>query len=209
MPDRPDLNRSITLLIRDIARRMPEFSHIRASRILVVAGEARRASRGTVKPLTFTGGKTLDRETGRRKPLVRIKGRKMLYSITLRPLFFRDSTPRERIETLIHELFHISRAFDGTLDRQRRHAKMGKRFGQKLRPLVRRYLGECPPELLRAFSHHGEVRVLQWLERPTASFMPELTSMRRVYSEVHLFVGPVEMITRPPRRVRPRAPLLT
>ncbi len=209
MPDRPDLNRSITLLIRDIARRMPEFAHIRASRILVVAGEARRASRGTVKPLAFTGGKSVERETGRRKPLVRIKGRKMLYSITLRPLFFRDSTPRERVETLIHELFHISPTFDGTLDRARRHAKMGKRFGQKLRPLVRRYLRECPPELLQAFSHHGEVRVLQWLERPTATFLPELSSMRRVYTEAHLFVGPVQMLTRRRRPPRPGPTLLT
>ena len=42
----------------------------------------------------------------------------------------------------------------------------------------------------------------QWLERPTAQFLPGLSSMRRVYSEAHLFAGPVRMITRK-KRLRP------
>lgn len=193
---RPNLNQAISALIRDIARTMPEFAHIRASKILVVAGEARRASRGTVKPLAFTGAKTIDRSTGRRKPVVRVGGKRMLYSITLRPLFFRDSTPEDRVETILHELFHISPAFDGTLDRQRRHARMGADFAREFRPLVRKYLRQCPKKVLDALSHHGEVVVLQWLERPTATFIPELTRMRRVYSDEHLFMGPVELITR-------------
>lgn len=203
---RPNLNEAISALIRDISRTMPEFSHVRATRILVVAGEARRASRGTVKPLAFTGARTIDRATGRRKPIVRIAGRRMLYSITLRPLFFRDSTPQDRVETVLHELFHISPAFDGTLDRQRRHARMGKDFSRVLRPLVRRYLKQCPADILEALSFHGEVNMLQWLERPTATFIPELTQMRRVYTDEHLFTGPVMLVTRKRRRKPVAAP---
>lgn len=203
---RPNLNRALKALIADIARTMPEFTHIRASRILVVAGEARRASRGTVKPLAFTGGKSTDRATGRRKPIVRVKGRRMLYSITLRPLFFRDSSAHDRVETILHELFHISPTFDGTLDRQRRHARMGRDFGRSLRPLVRRYLRRCPQEILDVLSFNGEVSILQWLERPTATFIPELTKMRRVYSDEHLFLGPVEMLTQRPKK-KPRLKL--
>jgi hypothetical protein len=175
---------------------MPEFSHIKASRILVVAGEARRASRGTVKPLTFSGGRSTDKLTGRQKPIVKAGGKRMLYSITLRPLFFRDSTPQDRIETVIHELFHISPDFDGTLDRARRHARMGPDFGKELRPLVKRYLEECPESIRDAFSHDGEVLVQQWLERPTATFLPEINRTHRIYTEKHLFLGPIEMITR-------------
>ncbi|MGA9522489.1 MAG: putative metallopeptidase [Myxococcaceae bacterium] len=203
---RPNLNAAVRALIRDIARRMPEFSHIKASRILVVAGEARRASRGTVKPLAFTGGRSTDKITGRRKPTVRIAGRRMLYSITLRPLFFRDSTPQDRVETVIHELFHISRDFDGTLDRARRHARMGRDFGRELRPLVRRYLKECPQVLRQAFSFDGEVLVQQWLERPTSTFLPELGRMHTVYTEEHLFAGPVQMITARPWTGKPQPP---
>src|SRR4051794_20878377 len=75
---RPNLNEAIQALLVDLAARMPEYQHIDPSRVLVVAGEARRASRGTVKPLTFAGGKSQDAR-GRRKPSVKLRGRKMLY----------------------------------------------------------------------------------------------------------------------------------
>jgi predicted metallopeptidase len=197
---RPNLNQALNALIRHAVRTIPEFAHIKPSRILVVAGEARRASRGTVKPLAFAGGKSTDRATGRKKPIVRVQGRRMLYSITLRPLFFRDSTPQERVETILHELFHVSPAFDGTLDRSRRHERMGADFARSLRPIVRRYLKHCPASVLEAFNFHGEVLMLQWLERPTATFLPRINNMRRVYTEEHLFLGPVQMQTR--RRAR-------
>ena len=50
----------------------------------------------------------------------------MLYLITLRPLFFRASDPDQRMRTVLHELFHISSRFDGTLHQGRRHARLGK-----------------------------------------------------------------------------------
>ena len=199
---RPNLNQAINALIRDAARNIPEFAHIKPSRILVVAGEARRASRGTVKPLAFAGAKSVDRTTGRKKPIVRVQGKRMLYSIPLRPLFFRHSTPQERVETILHELFHVSPAFDGTLDRTRRHERMGPNFARSLRPIVRRYLKQCPSSVLEAFSFHGEVLMLQWLERPTAAFLPKINNMRRVYTEEHLFLGPVQMRTRRARNAK-------
>ena len=196
---RPNFNKVVRALLEDISTRMVEFSHVKPARILVVAGEARRSSRATVKPLTFTGGKSLD-VLGRRKPVVRIHGKRMLYSITLRPLFFRGSTPKARIATLLHELYHISPRFDGTLDEERRHVAMGKNFEKGLRPLVRRYLKQCPPELWAAFGRHGEVLMLHWLERPSAQFFLGRPKMRRVYTEKHLYWGTVRMTT--PRQVK-------
>jgi len=185
---------AVRALIRDIARSMPEFAHVKASRILVVAGEARRASRATVKPLCFRGGLSMDRK-GRRKPVVRVRGRRMLYCITLRPLFFRSSTLEDRIETLMHELFHISRRFDGTLHAGRRHAALGKDFARRLKPLVHRYLARCSKELQEAFGHDGEVRVLQWLERPGPAYIPGESRVRRVYTEAQLYYGVAQMMT--------------
>ena len=192
---RPNFNKTLRSLIRDIAAKMPEFGHVKPSRILVVAGEARRASRGTVKPLCFRGGKSMDR-TGRRKPVIRIRGKRMLYCITLRPLFFRGSTAQARVETVLHELFHLSRRFDGTLHSGRRHAVLGKAFSRKLKPLVRRYLKLCPPELLAALAHTGEVRVLQWLERPGPAYVPGThRRVRKVYTEDQLYSGIARMVT--------------
>jgi hypothetical protein len=195
---RPNFNQALKALIKDVAASMAEYGHIRPSRILVVAGEARRASRGTVKPLTFEGGKSKDK-SGKAKPVVRIRGRRMLYCITLRPLFFRSSTPESRIATLLHEMFHISPKFDGTLANARRHAKLGKGFAKRLRPIIRRYLKRCPPELWAPFAYDGEVRVNQWLERPGPSYSKSKGN-RRVYTEEQLYLGTVRMIT---RRTRP------
>lgn len=196
---RPNFNLAVKALLKDVAR-LEQFAHVKASRILVVAGEARRASRATVKPLTFQGARSIDPKTGLRRPVVRIKGRRMLYTITLRPLFFRSSTARQRIGTLLHELFHVSRRFDGTLSERRRHSTMGEEFTRKLRPLVRRYLRQCPDEIRAAFSYDGEVRVQMWLERPGHFYLPGRDSSRRLYTEEHLFTGTVKMISRPKKR---------
>ena len=192
--NRPNLNKALRALIRDISRKMPEFAHVRASRIVVVAGEARRASRGTVKPLCFRGGRCTDR-SGRRKPVIRLKGKRMLYCITLRPLFFLASTPRGRIQTVMHELFHMSRRFDGTLHAGRRHSVLGKEFYVRFKPLVDRYLSQCPPELLAAFAHSGEARVLQWRERPGPAYVPGTPKVRKVYTDEQLFYGITRMVT--------------
>ena len=167
MASRPDFNRAVRRLLWHVAKTMPEFSHLEPSRILVVAGEARRASHATVKPLAFEKGIRTD-ALGRYKPLVKVDGKRMRYCVTLRPLFFRSSSAHERVATVLHELFHISPAFDGTLDSSRRHSTMGKRFEVKFRPLERRLWRSLPPEILAPFAHDGDVRVLQWLERPSA-----------------------------------------
>src|SRR5581483_2973364 len=183
---RPDFNLAVTALIRHVAATMPEFQHLQPQRILVVAGEARRGSRATVKPLAFSHGKRRD-GFGRYKPLVKINGTRVLYCVTLRPLFFRASTPRSRVATVLHELFHISRKFDGTLDRARRHARLGPKFDARFRPLEKRLWKELPIALKLLFAHDGEVKVLEWLERPTASLPGEFFFSGRLYTEKHLF----------------------
>ncbi|HEY0880920.1 MAG TPA: putative metallopeptidase, partial [Archangium sp.] len=173
----------------------PHFAHLDERRILVVAGEARRASRATCKPLCFAGKKRTD-SLGRKKPLVKMQGRQMLYCITLRPLFFRRSTPRQRVATVLHELFHISKNFDGTLDHQRRHEEAGEGFEKAFTPIERSVWKNVPPELVTPFAYDGEVRVLQWLEKPQSWLPGERASHRSLYTEKHLFEGIVRMKTK-------------
>ena len=116
-------------------------------------------------------------------------------AITLRPLFFRSSSPHARVTTVLHELFHISKSFDGTLEERRRHSKMGKRFGPAFEPLVKRYLKLLPDEVLAPFAYDGEVRLAHWLERPSA-WLPKGKRYRGVYTEAQLFEGVVRMRTR-------------
>ncbi len=195
VPRRPDFNHAVRALLEHIAKTMPEFAHLEPKRVMVVAGEARRASNATVKPLAFAGRKRTD-EWGRKKPLVKLHGRRMLYCITLRPLFFRASTPHARVTTLLHELFHVSTAFDGTLDEKRRHSAMGRRFNKVFNPLVKKLLKSLPDEVLQPFAYHGEVRVQQWLERPSAWTPKNKRTQRSLYTEAQLFEGIVRMRTR-------------
>jgi hypothetical protein len=182
------------------ASQMREFSHIRPENILVLAGEARRASRGTVKPMCFSNGKRID-EFGRQKPLVKISGHRILYTITLRPLFFRDSTARERVATILHELFHIAEAFDGTLHEARRHDEAGELFDEAFVPLEKKFWKTVPPSMRKLFSYDGEMRVRQWLEKPQGWAIGEKASHRRIYSDAHVFEGLVRMKTR--QKIKP------
>ena len=194
---RPDFTQAVQALIAHVATTHPEFSHLDPRRILVIAGEARRASRGTVKPLTFAEKKRTD-SLGRKKPRVKVHGRQMLYCITLRPLFFRQSTPRQRVATVLHELFHISKSFDGTLDHQRRHEEAGEGFEAEFSPIERRCWKRLPPELVTPFAYDGELRVLQWLEKPQSWLPGERASHRSLYTEQHLFEGVMRMKTSTP-----------
>ncbi len=195
---RPNVSRAVRRLIRDISRCLPELSHVRAERILVIAGEARRASRATVRPLRFESGSRRT-PSGGRKPKVTFRGTDMLYVITLRPLFFRASTPEKRVESILHELFHVSPRFDGTLANDRRHQALpGPKFESALRPLVRRYLAACPDELLAPLRLNGDVVARQWLEKPPGSYRLG-SHVRKRYDETHTFLGPVRMITRATR----------
>lgn len=191
---------AVKRLIRDAARRLPELGHVRAGRILVVAGEARRASRATIRPARFkqTGR---PRSRGRRKPLVRVKGRTILYVVTLRPLWFVASTPEARIDTVLHELYHVSPRFDGTLHRGRRHTRLPRaRYDRRIRALRRRYLATAPEEVVAPFAFRGVVKVRMWLERP-ASYRPGDHAGRPVYTERQLFHGLMPMRGRRRRAV--------
>ncbi len=206
MQARPNLTLAVKRLVRDVAKRVPELSHVRASRVLVVAGEARRTSRATIRPAHF--GTTRRRASGAGgavKPLVRIKGRKILYVITLRPLWFVGSTPEQRLVTILHELYHVSTRFDGTLHRGRRHTRLPlRRYNQRVRRLLARYLAQASPEVLAPFAHQGEVRVRMWLEGP-GKFQDEEYGGRRIYTEQQLFTGLAVMRGPHPARHRRRS----
>lgn len=187
---------AVKRLIRDVAARLPELAHVRPSRVLVVAGEARRASRATIRPAHFKDTRARGGSGGRRKPLIRVSGRKILYVITLRPLWFRACTPEQRVSTVLHELWHASQRFDGTLHRGRVHSRLPRaRYERRIRALRDRYLSRAPEEILAPFTYSGVALARMWLERPAGSYRPGEYGGRRTYTEKQLFLGLVRMRT--------------
>jgi len=196
---RPNMTLAVKRLIRDVARRLPELSHVRATRVLVVAGEARGTSRATIRP-----GNIGPARGGTKRRFIRVRGRRMLYVITLRPLWFASSTPEERVATILHELYHASTRFDGTLHLGRRHERLPRaRYDRKVQALLGRYLARAPEEILAPFAREGEVKVRMWLRLPRAT-----EAGRRAMLDVdeHLFHGFMPLRPKAPPRARRTKP---
>lgn len=116
-----------------------------------------------IAPLRFAGGaREAVRRRGRllrtyRLPALRHADRDILYIIYLMiPRFLRLS-PREKLNTLVHELYHISEACDGDIrrfpGRNFAHGSSRRRFDRTIDTLVASYLDADPdPTLLAPLS---------------------------------------------------------
>ncbi len=70
-------------------------------------------------------------------------------------------------------------------------------FEREFRPIERRAWKRVPSHVLAPFAFDGEVRVLQWLEKPQSYLPGAKASCRSKYTEAQLFEGIVRMKTRP------------
>jgi hypothetical protein len=129
----------------------------------------------------------------------------MLYVMTLRPLWFAASSPRQRIATILHEAYHVSTRFDGSLHRGRRHARLPRAaYDRRIDSLLDRYLVRAGEDVLAPFARDGIVKVRMWLRRPGAS---DATRPGALEVGEHLFHGFMPLVSRPePDPGRPRRP---
>jgi hypothetical protein len=152
-----DLTRGLTAVITDICTRLPEFAHVDPHRLLVCLSRARRnsatGSYAKIVPMRFAGGLPY-RTVGDHRyvlPQIPTPDGDVLYLIYVTiPRFF-EQTYERRALALIHELYHIAQAFDGTIRRVGRGAHGASRAGYNaaLEPLVATYLkAELPAEVL-------------------------------------------------------------
>ncbi len=159
MGKKPQLNLTehIANIVRDICQRLPEFAHIDVRRVLFAVTSTRNISPGGVfakiAGLRFPDGTPLKVMHGAHYSLPQIPTPHgdVLYVIYIYvPRFFEQPYER-RVLTLIHELYHISPMFDGTIRKVGRgsHGASRDGFNDALEPLVQQYLAARPaPELL-------------------------------------------------------------
>lgn len=177
------------LLEEIVAAEPVGFRGVQPSRILVVAGAARRDARASIRPLRFPGGLLRSSDGRFDKPKVTVRGQEMLYEICLRPRFFRTTLPEARLATLVHELWHIGDHSDGTLDPERRHRALG-RFEAPVEQLAAR-LGQMG--LGARLGPLGEATIAAWLVRPPSQIM-QASAVRRNYDERDLYPAIIEML---------------
>jgi len=162
-----DLSTACAALSADICRRVPELGHIDPQRILVCLSRSRAdGSHGVyarIAPLRFaSGAMEQSRRRGRyletfRLPPLTHEGREILYLIYLMVPRFLRLDREQKLATLIHELYHISEAFDGDLrrfpGRNFAHGSSRKAYNRIVARLQEKYLAQDPhPQLLDILS---------------------------------------------------------
>jgi hypothetical protein len=123
----------------------------------------RRVSHGLqakLTPLRFRDGGLVTQRRGQNWTIQRCFAGEveMLYILTFYLPRFQEQTFREKLITVMHELFHISPRFNGDIRRlpghYHVHSHSQKEFDEQMGLLVEDYLSLRPPASLYAFLEH-------------------------------------------------------
>lgn len=160
-----DFTAAMRLLCEDIAQRVAEFEHVRMEQVAVTFAQARRqvsyGLQAKLTPLRFEGGQLVTRRRGRLWTIQRWYAGEleMLYILTFYLPRFLEQSFREKLITVMHELYHISPRFDGDIRRlpghYHVHSHSQKEYDEQMERLVDRYLASDPPEELFDFLRTG------------------------------------------------------
>lgn len=156
-----DFTAAMRRLCVDITLRLPEFRHVRMGEVAVTFSQARRrvnhGLQAKLTPLRFEGGALVTTRGGRRYTIQRwyADEQEMLYVLSFYLPRFLEQTFREKLITVMHELYHISPQFDGDIRRldghYHVHSHSQREYDRAMDVLVERYLRLAPPEGLYRF----------------------------------------------------------
>jgi hypothetical protein len=157
-----DLTTHIRRVCVDMVARLPELTHIDLRRVVFSFRQTRKSSpwgvQATLTPLRFEGGQLHTLRRGRRYGVQRVldpQGQEMLYVLCVYLPRFMDHSLREKLVTLLHELWHISPEFNGDLRRHEgrcyAHSHSQREYDASMGVLVDRWLAAGPDPQLYAF----------------------------------------------------------
>jgi len=156
-----DFTTAMTHLCRDVCDRLEVFQHVNMDRVAVTFAQARAAGlhgiQAKLTPLRFEGGALTAKLRGRNWTVQRVYVGKqeMLYLLTFYLPRFQDNTFREKMITVLHELYHISPLFDGDIrrfsGRCHAHSSSQKEYDRLMDRYVEEYLQLAPPKHLLEF----------------------------------------------------------
>jgi hypothetical protein len=157
-----DFTLHIRQLCDDMATRLDQLRHIDMSRVAVSFSQTRRSgSQGmfaSLTPLRFADGRMHTLRRKRRWGIQRLfdpDGLEMLYILTFYLPRFLDLPLREKLTTVVHELWHIGPKFDGDVRRLGTrcfaHGASQKQYDAHVGALLDRWLSLGPPEELYGF----------------------------------------------------------
>ena len=149
-------------LCQQIAIGLPPLAHIDLDRVAIRGCRTRHRGpyglQASLTPLRFAGGQISIRRRGRTWELDRLldsAGREILYLLSFYLPRFLDRPLVAKLETVVHELWHIGPAFDGDLRRHPgrcyAHSSSQKQYDAHVAELTRVWLAANPPAESYAF----------------------------------------------------------
>jgi len=191
-------------LLEDVVRRTPSLAHVQVNRILLAATQARSARvhglQARVTPLRFARGELTRQRHGVPYQVQRyfVDDHEFLYLLTFCLPRFLNQDFDDKLVTMLHELYHISSAFDGDLRRHdgryQLHTHSQRAYDCQMAGLARAYLAANPDPALNAFlrlnfaqlqKRHGSVL---GIVVPRPKIIPLLAAAAKI--SVHESTGP-------------------
>lgn len=149
----------------DISQRLEEFRHVRMEHVAVTFAQARRrvpyGLQAKLTPLRFRNGTLVTERRGQTWTIQRCFAGEVevLYILTFYLPRFQEQSFREKLITVMHELYHISPRFDGDIRRlpghYHVHSHSQREFDQQMGQIVDTYLSMRPPPGLYGFLEHN------------------------------------------------------
>jgi predicted metallopeptidase len=160
-----DFTLSVQRLCADLCGRLDDLRHVDTSRVAVRYCQTRKAVphgvQATLTPLRFEDGSLHTTRSGRPWTIQRMfgpGGHEMLYLLSFYLPRFLNLPFREKLATVIHELWHISPKFDGDLRRFSgrcyAHGQSEQAYHAEAARLAERWLALSPPLDDFVFLHH-------------------------------------------------------
>jgi hypothetical protein len=184
-----DFTAAIRTVCADMARRLPDLSHVDMQRVAVGVCQSRNGSNhgvfATLTPLRFEGGEAVKTLRGRRRriqPLRDHAGQEFLYLLNFYVPRFMNLPLEEKLSTITHELWHIGPNFDGDLRRHAgrcyAHGHSQRKYDAHMDRLTQQWLALDPPHHRYEFlestfdelaAEHGGIRGDRW---PAPKILP-------------------------------------
>jgi len=178
-----DFTSAMRCLCSDMTSRLPELRHIDLKRVAISLCQARKnVSHGiyaSLTPLRFEAGAKTTLRRGRRygvEPVCDSLGREYLYILSFYLPRFMNTGLEEKLSTVVHELWHISPAFDGDLRRHAgrcyAHGRSEREYDARMQRLAQIWLTLDPPDHLYDFlmgdcdeliAEHGQITGTHWV----------------------------------------------
>lgn len=162
-----NITAALERLIADAVSRLPELQHIRPEQLLVCLSSTRSGGVGgtyaKIHPLRFADGlASTEIRRGRRRysctmPTITHNRRDILYLIYFLVPRFLNLTLREKLVTVLHELYHVSPDFNGDIrrfpGRNYAHGHSRKVYNERIETLVDLYLAQLDDDTILAPLH--------------------------------------------------------